>query len=309
MRAKIDLDLNDVALLVRVVQRRSFSAAARERGVPVSTVSRRIARLEWALGMRLLERTTRTLRLTDAGRKYFEHAERAMDDLAQGTGQVRELQDEPRGRVRIAAQIAFGPAVANAVYRYLAKHPKVSIDLEIDGRHPDPGGDFDLAIVAEKLKDSGDFIAREVRPNTRKLLFASPRYLKERGTPRRIEELAAHDCIATRATDGHATWTLARGRTKRRFTFAPRLYVSEFSAAYRAVLAGVGITMLPESLCAQDVSKRHLARILEGWEGEAAGVYLLYRAHRSLTAAVRTCIDHLLAELPATHLVRGDRED
>ncbi|NRD54586.1 LysR family transcriptional regulator [Corallococcus exiguus] len=309
MRAKIDLDLNDVALLVRVVQRRSFSAAARERGVPVSTVSRRIARLESALGLRLLERTTRTLRLTDAGRKYFDHAERAMDDLAQGTGRVRELQDEPRGRVRIAAPTAFGAAVANVVYLYLAKHPGVSIDLEIDGRRPDPDSGFDIAIMTEKLNDTDDFVAREVRPTTRKLLFASPHYLKEHGTPRGVEELAVHDCIATRATDGHATWTLAQGRTKRRFTFAPRLYVSEFSAAYRAVLAGVGIAMLPESLCAQDVNKRHMARVLEGWEGEAAGVYLLYRAHRSLTAAVRTCIDHLLAELPATQLVRSAREN
>ncbi|NNC19843.1 LysR family transcriptional regulator [Corallococcus exiguus] len=309
MRAKIDLDLNDVALLVRVVQRRSFSAAARERGVPVSTVSRRIVRLESALGLRLLERTTRTLRLTDAGRKYFDHAERAMDDLAQGTGRVRELQDEPRGRVRIAAPTAFGAAVANVVYLYLAKHPGVSIDLEIDGRRPDPDSGFDIAIMTEKLNDTDDFVAREVRPTTRKLLFASPHYLKEHGTPRGVEELAVHDCIATRATDGHATWTLAQGRTKRRFTFAPRLYVSEFSAAYRAVLAGVGIAMLPESLCAQDVNKRHMARVLEGWEGEAAGVYLLYRAHRSLTAAVRTCIDHLLAELPATQLVRSAREN
>ncbi|CAM4261093.1 LysR family transcriptional regulator [Corallococcus exiguus] len=309
MRAKIDLDLNDVALLVRVVQRRSFSAAARERGVPVSTVSRRIARLESALGLRLLERTTRTLRLTDAGRKYFDHAERAMDDLAQGTGRVRELQDEPRGRVRIAAPTAFGAAVANVVYLYLAKHPGVSIDLEIDGRRPDPDSGFDIAIMTEKLNDTDDFVAREVRPMTRKLLFASPHYLKEHGTPRGVEELAVHDCIATRATDGHATWTLAQGRTKRRFTFAPRLYVSEFSAAYRAVLAGVGIAMLPESLCAQDVNKRDMARVLEGWEGEAAGVYLLYRAHRSLTAAVRTCIDHLLAELPATQLVRSAREN
>lgn len=309
MNAKIDLDLNDVALLVRVVQRRSFSAAARERGVPVSTVSRRIARLESALGLRLLERTTRTLRLTDAGRTYFAHAERAMDDLAQGTGQVRELQDEPRGRVRIAVPIAFGPAVANAVYRYLGKHPGVSIDLEIDGRRPDPDSGFDIAIVAEKLQDTDDFVAREVRPTTRKLLFASPRYLKAHGAPRGVEELAHHDCIATRATDGHATWTLAHGRAKRRFTFAPRLYVSEFSAAYRAVLAGVGIAMLPESLCAQDVAKKHLTRVLKGWEGDAAGVSLLYRAQRSLTAAVRTCIDHLLAELPAAPLVRSARED
>ncbi|WP_342375547.1 LysR family transcriptional regulator [Myxococcus stipitatus] len=309
MRAKIDLDLNDVALLVRVVQRRSFSAAARERGVPVSTVSRRIARLESALGLRLLERTTRTLRLTDAGRKYFDHAERAMDDLAQGTGQVRQLQDEPRGRVRIAAPISFGPAIANAVYRYLARHPGVSVDLDIDGRRPDPDSGFDIAIMTEKWSDTGDFVAREVRPMTRKLLFASPHYLKARGTPRGVEELAPHDCIATRATDGHATWMLSQGRTKRRFTFAPRLYVSEFSAAYRAVLAGVGIAMLPESLCAQDVTKRHMTRVLDGWEGEAAGVYLLYRAHRSLTAAVRTCIDHLLAELPATPLLRSAREN
>ncbi|MCP3105254.1 LysR family transcriptional regulator [Myxococcus sp. K15C18031901] len=303
------MDLNDIALLVRVVQRRSFSAAARERGVPVSTVSRRIARLESALGLRLLERTTRTLRLTDAGRKYFDHAERAMDELAQGTGRVLELQDEPRGRVRIAAPISFGPAVANVVYLYLAKHPGVSVDLELDERRPDPDSGFDIAILTEKSKDTDDFVAREVRPMTRKLLFASPRYLKEHGTPRGVDELAVHDCIAMRATDGHATWTLAQGRTKRRFTFSPRLYVREFSAAYRAVLAGVGIAMLPESLCAQDVDKRHMARVLDGWEGEAAGVYLLYRAHRSLTAAVRTCIDRLLAELPSTQLVRSAREN
>lgn len=309
MNAKMDLDLNDVALLVRVVQRRSFTAAARERGVPVSTVSRRIARLESALGVRLIERTTRTLRLTDAGRKYFDHAERAMDDIAQGTGQVRELQERPRGRVRIAAPIAFGPAVANAVYLYLAKHPGVSIDIEVDGRRPDPDSDFDIAIVAEKLADTGDLVAREVRPMTRKLLFASLRYLKEHGTPRRVEDLAVHDCIATRAADGHATWTLAQGRAKRRFAFEPRLYVNDFSAAYRAVLAGVGIAMLPESLCTKDVSKRRMVRVLKCWEGEPAGVYLLYRARRSLTAAVRTCIDHLLELLPTTHLVRGTRGD
>lgn len=308
MDATVNLDLNDVALLVRVVQTGSFSAAARERGVPVSTVSRRVARLESALGTRLLERTTRALRLTDAGRKYFNHAERAMDDLAQGTGQVRELQTEPRGRVRIAAPIALGPAIANAVYRYLARYPGVSIDLELDGRRPNLlEGGFDIAILAEKLEDTSDFVAREVRRTTRKLLFASPSYLKQHGTPRRVDDLVRHDCIATRATEGHATWTLAQGRTKRRITFAPRLYVSEFSATYRAVLAGVGIAMLPESLCADDVSRGRMARVLEGWEGEAGGIHLLYRSHRSLTAAVRTCIDHFLAELSATDLARTAR--
>ena len=302
------LDLNDVALLVRVVQTRSFSAAARERGVPVSTVSRRIARLESVLGTRLLERTTRSLRLTDAGRGYFDHAERAMDDLSQGTGLVRELQTNPRGRVRIVAPVALGPTIVDVVHAYLAKHAGVCIDLELVGRRPDLlDGGFDIAIVAEKVEDSSDFVAREVRGKTRKLLFASPRYLKARGQPERVDDLGKHDCIATRTADGRATWTLTQGRTTRRFTFAPRLYVSEFSAAYRAVLAGVGIAMLPESLCAEDVVKRRLVRALEGWEGEASGICLLYRAHRSLTAAVRTCVDHFLAELPGTDLARTAR--
>jgi DNA-binding transcriptional LysR family regulator len=302
------VDLNDVALLVRVVQTRSFSAAARERGVPVSTVSRRIARLESALGSRLLERTTRSLRLTDVGREYFDHAERAMDDLAQGTGQVRELQTEPRGRVRIVAPIALGSAVADAVYTYLARYPAVSIDLELDGRRVDLlAEELDIAVITGKPDDSSDFIARELSRSTRKLLFASPRYLKTHGTPRRVDDLVRHNCIAMRASDGHATWTLARGRAKRRFTFAPRLYVSEFSAAHRAVLAGVGIAMLPESLCAEELATKRIQRVLVGWEGEAGGIHLLYRARRSLTAAVRTCIDHLLAELASTDLARTAR--
>jgi DNA-binding transcriptional LysR family regulator len=105
-----------------------------------------------------------------------------------------------------------------------------------------------------------------------------------------------------------ATWTLVRGRRKRRVTFAPRLYMGEFFAAHRAVLAGVGIAMFPEVHCAEDVAKKRLVRVLEGYEGESGGVHLLYRAHRSLTAAVRTCIDHFLAELPATDPSRADQK-
>ncbi|MCY1023267.1 LysR family transcriptional regulator [Pyxidicoccus sp. MSG2] len=305
MDARIDLDLNDVALFVRVVQARSFTAAARERGVPGSTVSRRIARLESVLGIRLLERTTRSLRLTDAGRAYFEHAERAVDDVWQGTDHVRELRKEPRGRVRILAPIVLGAAVANVVYACLAKHPGVSIDLELDERRVDLLAEgYDLAILAGKVVDSTDFVARELWRSSRKLLFASPRYLEARGTPRRLEDLARHDCIATRATDGFATWTLTRGRRKQRITLAPRFYVNEFSAAHRAVLAGVGIAMLPEVRCAEDVAAKRLVRVLDGYEGESGGVHLLYRAHRSLTAAVRACIDHFLEELPATDPAR-----
>lgn len=300
----LNLDLNDVALLVRVVQLQSFSAAARERGVPVSTVSRRIARLESALGNRLLERTTRRLRLTDAGRTYFEHAERAVEDLAQGSDRVHELQKAPRGRVRVLAPIVLGAAVANGIYGYLAKYPDVSIHLELGERHVDLLAEgYDIAIVTTRV-DSTDFVARELWSATRKLLFASPRYIAARGLPRTLDELARHDCIATHATDGVATWTFVRGGKKRNVMLAPRFYVNEFSAAHRAVLAGVGIARLPEVLCAEDVAKRRLVRVLDGWEGDPGGVYLLYRNHRALTAAVRTCVEHFLAELPSKAPIR-----
>jgi DNA-binding transcriptional LysR family regulator len=300
VNAKLEPDLNDIALLVRVVQTHSFSAAARERGVPVSTVSRRIARLESSLGTRLLERTTRRLRLTDAGRAYFAHAERAVDDLAQGTDRVRELQKEPRGRVRVTAPIALSAAVASVICSYLARHPGVSIDLELDDRRVDLLAEgFDIAVVPGRV-DTGDFVARELWRSSRKLLLASPRYLAARGAPRRVEDLARHDCIATRASDGIATWTLVHASRRRRLTFAPRFYVSEFSAAHRATLAGLGIALLPEVLCARDLAHKRLVRVLDGYEGEAGGVSLLYRARRPLTAAVRTCVDHFLSELPGT---------
>lgn len=306
MDAKVDL--NDVALLVRVVQTRSFSAAARERGVPVSTVSRRIARLESSLGARLLERTTRRLRLTDTGRDYFAHAERAVDDLAQGAGRVRDTLKEPRGRVRLIAPVLLGAPVSSVLHDYLARHPGVSIDFEVADRRVDLLAEgFDIALVPGRV-DSGDFVARELWRSTRKLLLASPRYLARRGAPRRLDDLARHDCIATWAVDGMATWALMQGARRRRLTFAPRLYISEFSAAISATLAGLGIGLLPEVMCSEDLARKRLVHVLDGYEGESGGVSLLYRAHRSLTAAVRTCVDHLVAELPATdpsrHAVR-----
>lgn len=295
------LDLNDVALLVRVVQTHSFSAAARERGVPVSTVSRRVARLESSLGIRLLERTTRSLQLTDAGRAYFTHAERAVDDLAQGTDVVRELQKEPRGRVRICAPAAVAQPITVALFDYLAARPGVAIDLVFDRGRPE---DFDIAILTGKVEDSTDFVARPIWRPSRKLLVASPKYLEARKKPKTVDDLARHDCIAGGATDGIASWTLQNARKKRRITFEPRFSANEYSAAYRAALAGLGIALVPEVYCQADLAKKRLARVLDGWEGEAGGISLLYRAHRSLTAAVRTCVDHLLVELPAADPAR-----
>ncbi len=186
------------------------------------------------------------------------------------------------------------------IYGYLAKYPDVSIELELCEPSVDLAREgFDIAVFTGKV-ESTDFVARELWAATRKLLFASPRYIAARGMPRTLDELARHDCIATHATDGVATWTFVRGGKKRKLMLAPRFYVNEFSAAHRAVLAGLGIARLPEVLCAEDVAEKRLVRVLDGWEGDPGGVSLLYRNHRALTAAVRVCIAHFLAELPSS---------
>lgn len=300
MNAKVEVDLNDVALLVRVVQTRSFSAAARERGVPVSTVSRRISRLEAALGVRLLERTTRSLRLTDAGRAYFDHAARAVDDLAQGTKQLRERQVEPKGRVRLLAPTWLSDAVSNTVHGYLEKYPGVSVDLELDQRGINFSAEgFDIAIVPGALADTTDFVAREIWRADPKLLFASPRYLESHGALRRAADLSRHALIATRSRDGFETWILMNGQKKHRLTFAPRFYVSEVAAARRAAIAGVGIALLPHFLCVDDLAKKRLVRVLDNWESQTGGVRLLHRSGRSISVAARALIERLLAELPS----------
>lgn len=201
------------------------------------------------------------------------------------------------------APITFGAAVTKATYRYLAAHPGVAIELELqDRRRVDLLAEgFDIAIFGGRVDtDSTDFVARQLWQPSRKLLYASPAYLRARGAPRRVEDLRRHDCIAMRAADGVATWTLNHGRSKRRVTIEPRFSANDSSAAYGATLHGLGVAMLPEVICAKDVAAKKLVRVLDGYEGEAGGVYIMYRSRRALTAAVRSCIDHFLAELPAT---------
>jgi len=290
-------DLNDVALFVQVVQAASFSSAARARGVPVSTVSRRIARLESSLAARLLERTTRRPHLTDAGREYFAHAERAIDELGQGSNHLRALDVVPRGRVRITAPVGVGRMLTRALASYIEAAPAVSIELELSDRRADLLAEgFDIAVRSGRI-DTPDFVGRQIVATARGL-FASKEYLDRRGRPRRLADLLAHDLIATRSTASGTVWELFGGKQRRRhrFAFKPRFVVNDLATARYAVRSGIGISMLPTA----DLEAGELERVLPRLAGESGGLWLLYPAHRCLTAAVRSCVDHLLARLPTT---------
>jgi DNA-binding transcriptional LysR family regulator len=293
-------DFNDATLFVQVVRAASFTAAAREHGVPVSTVSRRIVRLESRLGARLLERTTRHLHLTSVGERYFEHAERALDELTEGSRLVREAHATPRGKVRITAPVGIGAQLSRALAPFLLNAPLVTVEIDLGDRRVDLVAEgFDIALRAGPI-DSADHVARKIHDSTRGL-YASPAYLARHGQPRRAEDLKEHHLIATRATASGAVWDLvttprARGKARRhRIDFKPRLLVNELMAARHAAIAGIGITQLPVS----HVERGTLERVLPRLSGESVGLWLVYPAHRSVTAAVRACVEHLLGELAA----------
>jgi DNA-binding transcriptional LysR family regulator len=291
-------NLNDVALFVQVVQAASFTAAARTRGVPVSTVSRQIARLEARLGTRLLERTTRTLRLTDVGTRYFVYAERAIDELGEGESHVRTLHSVPKGRVRITAPFGMGPMVTSALAPYLVATPGVSVEIDLTERRVDLLAEgFDVAIRAGPIENV-DVVGRKIN-DAERYLFASRTYLERRGRPKRLVDLSAHDLIAIRSSASGAVWELfSRGRSgsrrRHRFAFAPRLFVNELMAARSAVAAGIGIALLPSP----EIDRGELERVLPRISGPRGGLWVLYPARRSLTAAVRSCVEHLLTALP-----------
>ncbi|MBL9017625.1 MAG: LysR family transcriptional regulator [Myxococcales bacterium] len=288
------VDLNDVVLFVDVVHRGSFSAAASARGVPVSTVSRRIARLEDTLKSRLLERTTRRLRVTEAGRAYLAHAERAVDELGQGRDKLTALDASPRGRVRIAATPGMAPMLMTMLAPFAQAHPAVVLELDLTDRRVDlllEG--FDIALRSGPV-DTPDFAGRRIF-NAVRGLYAAKEYLARRGRPRKLADLAAHDLIATRATESGAVWDLIVGKRPRRYVFRPKLVVNELMAARHAARAGIGIVLIPPP----EVERSDLERVLPSVSGPYVGMWLLYPAHRTTTAAVRACADHMLARFPA----------
>ena len=192
------IDLNRVRLFVRVVDAGSFTAAARAAGMPKSSVSRSVAGLERDLGVRLIQRTTRRIQPTEAGRAYYESVSRALSGIDQATETVADLKDVPRGTVRITAPADSGHRLlAASLVAFTSQHAEVRVDVSLTQRVIDMVHEgFDLAIRIGRLDDSG-LIARRLG-SVRAGVFASERYLSRKGRPESVAAIATHECILFR---------------------------------------------------------------------------------------------------------------
>jgi DNA-binding transcriptional LysR family regulator len=294
---KAPIDLNHVGIFVRVVETGSFTAAAAASGLPKSSISRRVGALEAALGTRLLQRTTRRLRLTEAGERYFRQTRTALADLDEAAIELGELRREPRGVVRVTAANFGDGALAEVITAFTARHRGIHVDLTISGRRVNLIEEgFDLAIRAGFLEDS-TLVARRVAQSELKL-YASPDYLARRGTPRRLAEVAAHDCVLYRSSQGLFPWRLTGPRGAQTVRVRGSLVADDLGFIRHMVLAGAGIGMLPDTSADADVARGALVRLLPGHAVKGGAIYVVSPPLRHMPLRVALLRDHLIAELP-----------
>lgn len=292
------MDLNRVSAFVRVVQDGSFTAAARALGLPKSSISRSVAQLEHDLGIRLLHRTTRQIRLTDAGAAYFERVSRALVDIGEATTAASDTQSELSGAVRITAPVDIGIwSLASIIGRFVRKHPRIRVEVSLTGRVVDLVAEgFDLAVRAGPLRDSS-LVARRVG-ELQSVAYASPSYLARRGVPQELKDLVDHDCVLFRSTSGTATWELRHtDGTVASVDVSGLVASDDLSFVRKAVLAGSGVGVLPTFLCGRAEATGKLVRVLGDWSLNGAVLHVAYPSARFVPQRVVVLREHLLSEL------------
>lgn len=298
-------DLNDLLYFAEVVDRGGFAAAGRTLGIPKSRLSRRVAELEERLGVRLLQRTTRKLSLTEAGERYHRHCVAMREQAEAADEAVAQVQTEPRGTIRIAcpvtlAQTTVGPLVP----LFLARHPQVRVDMRVSNRVVDlveEGVDVALR-VRPTLEDSGSLVVKNLGL-TRTLLVGSPAQLARQGRPARVEDLARLDTVSMSATDGRTSWTLLGPDDQvHTLNHQPRYVADDLLTLKMAVVRGTGICALPDYMCRDELLDRRLVEVLPGWAPRPGIFHAVFPSRRGLVPAVRRFLDFL-----ADHIVAEGR--
>jgi DNA-binding transcriptional LysR family regulator len=293
-----DVDLNAVAAFAGVLEAGTFRGAALALRVPRSTISRKIAELEDRLGVRLLERTTRSVRLTDEGAAYHRQVLPALEALREAERTLSTGRVAPSGRLRITAPDFFAtePAFAEVLAEYMRLHPGVELEVECTNRRVDLLEEgFDLAIRAGHLADSSLVSRRLGRPQQVRL-YASPAYLGARGTPRRVEDLARHDCLVLGGAP--RSWPLRRSRRIAEVPVHVRASASGFELLRALALAGHGIARLPEYLATEDVRRGALRTVLDAWAPPPIPLHVVHPSARHLTVKLRKLLELLDARFP-----------
>lgn len=288
--------LQELVVFVRTAESGSFSKAARELRLSQPSVSRIVSELETRLGVRLLLRTTRRVTMTDAGALFLERARQVLAGLEDAEDAVRGI-DSLRGTIRLAMPVVYGTrAVIPRLTQFMNQHSLLRVEMTVsDERQNLVAEGVDVAIRLGKLDDSA-FGARKLDLLER-YVVAAPSYLQARGVPKRPADLAGHDCIFGPGGFGRDSWTFTRVGAVTSVDVRGRIHTNSAPGIYASALAGLGIAMATNLMCAPDIRSGALVRLLKGYTLEPVEVHAVFPSGPRPSQKVRAFVDYLAASL------------
>ncbi|WP_461519867.1 LysR family transcriptional regulator [Porticoccus sp.] len=286
-------------VFVEVADANSFSGASRKLGLSAPAVTRAIGRLERTLGVRLFNRTTRYVRLTDSGARFFDDARRILEDVEQAEAMAAGSYAQPKGVLSVTAPVLFGQMhIAPILTDYLQNNPAVTVRALFFDRISNLLEEgFDIAIRIGPLKDSSLYAT--CVGHVQRIVCASPEYLKAQGTPRHPADLADHLIILASTVEPTTSWKFETPLGKDSVRVAPRLYCSQNGTAISAALQGFGITRLMSYQVGEELQRGSLKRILLDFEMAPLPVNIVYFGGRKANAKIRSFIDLAVERLRA----------
>jgi DNA-binding transcriptional LysR family regulator len=302
------MEFAELAAFAAIAEHRSFAKAATRLGVTRSTLSQNLRALEERLGVRLMNRTTRSVALTEAGERLLARVRPALGELASAIDQTREVQKGPAGLLRLVVQppvasFLIGPILG----RFLARYPAMRLDVAVVKMPNDIVKDgFDAGIrLGEQIER--DMIALRVMEEPEFLVVASPEYLAHHDAPRTPRDLQHHDCIRNRLPNGTIFgWQFEKNRRAVQAVVDGRLVVNDIELSIRAALDGVGLAYLLRHYVQEHIAAGRLVPLLEDWSPRLSGFYLYYSSRRQLSGPLQALVDFLLAESKRRGVARSN---
>lgn len=294
------LDLNDLSLFAQVVRHSSFSAASRATGVPKSRLSRRIAQLEQDLGVQLLRRTTRQVRVTELGEAFYERCRAMLAEADAAREIIDQAREKPCGRLYVTCPVAVAQVLlAPSIGRFMQANPGIRFEIEATNRRVDViGENVDLALRVRDVLDDSSLAARTFGKSPL-MLVAAPSLLDSIGRPRTPQALEGMPGVGQKPHDGKHAWTLfGNSGQSVHVSYEPKLVSDEFALLRSACVAGIGVAMLPRMYCREQIARGDLEVLLPEWELPMGVLHAVFPSRKGVTPALRLFLDFLGEILP-----------
>lgn len=290
-------DLNDMMVFLNVAEQGSFTGAANKIGLPKSNISRKISRLEEKLAVKLIERSTRSLHLTEIGQVYLQHCQRIYEEMQNAHQCVENLAGTPKGKIKLCTSVGAGQGLlAKPLAKFYQQYQEIEIDLKLTNRRVDIVEEgFDVAVRIGESPDSS-LISKKLA-TVKLALFASDTYLAKYDKITTPEQIALHQCMFMSSVSAKAVWGFYCDGKERNISFKPRFSADDFNVLKTMVVNHCGIGLFPDYLCIDELNQGLLTRVLPNWCGRTIDIYAIYPSRKGITPKIRVLLDFLAEQL------------